>query len=90
MLENVELGFIYQEPNDVRESSDDSPAYEYQRSSASNGNGVACLPPTVRISRAARTFAGNSATNSNVRHTAAALPLMENGRVLLSSSSRSF
>jgi|HubBroStandDraft_6_1064221.scaffolds.fasta_scaffold28093_4 hypothetical protein len=30
MLENVEPGFIYYEPNDVRESSDDSPAYEYQ------------------------------------------------------------
>jgi hypothetical protein len=30
MLENVEPGFIYYEPNDVRESSDDSPAHEYQ------------------------------------------------------------
>jgi hypothetical protein len=30
MLENVEPGFIYHEPNDVRESSDDSPVYEYQ------------------------------------------------------------
>jgi hypothetical protein len=30
MLENVERGFIYHEPNDVRESSDDSPVYEYQ------------------------------------------------------------
>jgi hypothetical protein len=72
MLENVELGFIYHEPNDVRESSDDSPAYEYQLKQRLQWQRHR-LPPTVRISRAERTFAGNSATNSNVRHTAAAL-----------------